>query len=279
QDLGELRRIRTHGPQVVSHNGPDLDALGERVVEDRLDLADDRAEVQGFHLPVGSAGHGQEPLDHLSAALGAGLEDLQEMLLLVLGPVHLEELDRHQDGVQQVVEVVRDAPRQGANTLQPLRAQELGLQLLPGRDVGIDRQLGLGVALRIPQEDPTGLDDDLPAVPGYLVQLTTPAALFEHGPCYLGQVHAGVPEKERIDVLAEDLLCRQAVQLFRAAVPEAYPVVQAADQDGVGYLIQQGSLFPKAFRPLTCEAAVECRRPQNQDSREAVHHPVPEGSG
>jgi hypothetical protein len=26
-----LRRIRTHGPQFVGHNGLDLDALGERV--------------------------------------------------------------------------------------------------------------------------------------------------------------------------------------------------------------------------------------------------------
>src|SRR5262249_23163076 len=157
-------------------------------------------------------------------------------------------------------------------------AQELGLQLLPGSDVGIDHQLGLGVALIITQEDPTGFDDDLPAVPGELAQLTAPPSLFEHGAGSLGQVGTGGPEKEFIDVLAEDLTCRPAIQFFSAAVPEAYPVVQVADQDGIGYLIQQGSLFPEAFSPLTCEPAVECHRPQNKDSREAVHYPVPEGN-
>src|SRR5690348_16450234 len=84
---------------------------------------------------------------------------------------------RPPDRIQQVIEVVCDAPSQRADALQPLRAQESGLQFFPGSDVGVDSKLGLGAALVITQEDPTSFDDDLPSVPGNLAQLTAPFSL------------------------------------------------------------------------------------------------------
>lgn len=69
------------------------------------------------------------------------------MLSLVFGPFFAQELYGHQDGVQEVVEVVGDAAGQNADAFQTLRAQQLGLKLYSLGHICIDDQNALGLAV------------------------------------------------------------------------------------------------------------------------------------
>ena len=56
---------------------------------------------------------------------------------------------------------MRNAAGQGADAFHALGAQELGLDFLPFRDVGIDREDGFGSPFVVANQGPARLDDDL----------------------------------------------------------------------------------------------------------------------
>ena len=60
---------------------------------------------------------------------------------------------------QEIVEVVRDSAGQLSNGLHFLRLAELLFQLLAHGDIGVDDQLGLGMAGIVAQEGPTAFHD------------------------------------------------------------------------------------------------------------------------
>ena len=69
-----------------------------------------------------------------------------------------------------------DAAGEGADALQPLRAQELLLELAVLGDVGIDREDIAWLADGIQQQGPASFHDDLAAIAGDLSQLAEPLA-------------------------------------------------------------------------------------------------------
>jgi hypothetical protein len=83
--------------------------------------------------------------------------------------------------------------------------------------------------------------------PRRLADLAGPLPLLEDRPLGLRRLAPGVAEEQLEGVAAEDLRRGPAVQPLCAAVPVADAVVQVADEDGVGHLVQQGRLLADAL--------------------------------
>ena len=66
----------------------------------------------------------------------------------------------------RVVEVERDAARQRAQALEPLRVEHLRFEALSRCDVGVDDEHRAWTPLAVRQEGPAALDDDGLANPG-----------------------------------------------------------------------------------------------------------------
>lgn len=125
----------------VVKNGSKVDRLGERARDDLRRLPDQVRGLNENALRAGTPGEGEEVLHHLGPAGGARLDDLQGGLRPGIPELPPEQRDRHrdrhEDGREDVVEVVGDAAREGPDALHPLRPQELGLEELLLREVGI----------------------------------------------------------------------------------------------------------------------------------------------
>ena len=101
------------------------------MVQYRFDLLDDALGRQQCALTIGTASEREQLSNSFCAAFRAGLQRAQEMLPVLFRPRLFQELDRHQDGSQQIVEIMRDPSSQDTDALQSLAAQQLCFQLLP----------------------------------------------------------------------------------------------------------------------------------------------------
>ncbi len=88
--------------------------------------------------------------DHFGAAFGAELQRIDQTQPVVLGAIFLEQLDRHQNGGQQIVEIVSNASGQSADAFQALGAQQLGFESLPALHLLLEGGVGLGELMRSP---------------------------------------------------------------------------------------------------------------------------------
>ncbi len=57
-----------------------------------------------------------------------------------IGEIHFQKVEPHNNGCENVVEVVGDAAGESADAFHPLGAQKLSLEFFLRRDVGIDNQ-------------------------------------------------------------------------------------------------------------------------------------------
>ena len=90
-----------------------------------------------------------------------------------------QERRGHQDGLENVVQVVGDAAGQRADAFHALGAEEIGFKLFPFRDVRVDGEDFLGPALFIAQQGPAAEDDELFARLVGHFQFAGPAALLQ----------------------------------------------------------------------------------------------------
>ena len=92
--------------------------------------------------------------------------------------MRFEELERHHDRSEHVVDVVSDPAGETAERLDALGAPK---QHFPLGHVGIDDEDGSGIVQVVLHECPPALYDDVCARPRALVQLAGPLPLGQHG--------------------------------------------------------------------------------------------------
>ena len=138
-----LRRVRRHHPQVVRHLVAERDRLGQRVLENLDDILDEVFGLEGDALALDAAREREHLANHVRAALGVDAQDFQPLLYALVRDFQLEHLHGHQDRREHVVEVVRDAACERADTLHALRAQELRLHFFALGHVRVDDEDGL----------------------------------------------------------------------------------------------------------------------------------------
>jgi hypothetical protein len=132
----QLAAVGAHLRQVAAVVGGELDVLVEHAPQQHLELADQLAQVENLALHGLLAREGQQ-LAHQVGGPRRGLLDLVQSLVgriahRVAGGQHVE---LHEDGGEQVVEVVRHAAGQLADGLHLLALRELQLDLLLLGDV------------------------------------------------------------------------------------------------------------------------------------------------
>ena len=86
-------------------------------------------------------------------ALGVGFYRVQQAQRVLVHDVLAEQGRAHEDGSEDVVQVMGDAAGQPAYAFQPLRAEQLGLETLLLGDVLFDGHKVDGVATLIPARE------------------------------------------------------------------------------------------------------------------------------
>ena len=130
EHLLQARAVGEDRGQVVADGDLQLDELAERAREQRLEVGDERADVEHLGVHDLAAAEHQQLARERGGALGgaADLVDVlahgRELVQLVAG-----ERDAGQDHRQQVVEVVGDAAGELADALQALGLREALLEL------------------------------------------------------------------------------------------------------------------------------------------------------
>jgi len=170
------------------------------------------------------------------------VEELEDAAVLAVGGEGAEHVDAHEDGGENVVEVVGDATGHGADGVEALGAEELGFEAFGFSDVGADDEDGFWLALVVAEERPSGLYEDGLVVFCGVPEFAGPFTLLnEGGPC--GAEFGGfVGEDEGFPVAAEGFVGGPAVDGAGAVVPVFDRVVEVEHADGVAGNIEEGGL-------------------------------------
>ena len=146
--LLELRDVDLDRPQIAAVHQIELDLLADQPAQQHGEIAERVAEMQHLRAQRLPARERQQ-LPHQRRGAGGVLLDLHDVLERRIGRLVRvqQEIVRHHDGGQHVVEVVRDAAGELADGVHLLRLVDLVLQraALGGLQQIDDR--GLGVAL------------------------------------------------------------------------------------------------------------------------------------
>src|SRR5947209_952854 len=244
-----LRRVRRHHPQVVRHFVADRDRLGQRVLENLDHVLNEMFGLEGDALALDAARERKHLAHHVGPALGVCAQDFQPLLYALVRDFQLEHLHGHQDRREHVVEVVRDAAGERADTLHALRAEKLRLHFFALGDVGIDDENGLRLFAVVAHERPATLNRDLRSRLRPLAHLAAPLALLADGPLPLLELRF-VQLAQQTQLARRPprrLLRRPAVDALRALVPVENLFVEAADDYRVPRLVEERGLFAYAL--------------------------------
>ena len=149
------------------------------------------------------------------------------------------------------------SPGESADALHAPGLEQLRFQAFPFRDIRVDHQLGLGIALRVAHERPAAFHDDFPAVPGHLAQFADPFPGGHHGLACFVQFGAKTGLREQfVRIAAERLGRRPAVEPLGARVPEDDPIADVTDHDGVLGLGEERCLLTDLLLRLLAGADV-----------------------
>ena len=119
----DLSRIAVERGAVFGAAPFDPDGLGEGGLSHPENAFGHLLGVDGDFLPGFSLGETEEFLNHLSALVGAVLDEVEVVLVLVV-PVS-EQVDPQEDRNEGVVQVVGDAGGEGAEAFQALGSKGL----------------------------------------------------------------------------------------------------------------------------------------------------------
>jgi len=140
QHLVDLRGIGVQPPQFRRDLHAHLDVLGEGAADEAAELLHQASEIDDLAVAIEAAGEGQHLADQAGAAGGARRHHIKQRPVFLGTAAELEQVGRHGDGRQHVVEVVRDAAGEHADAAHPLRMQKLVFEALLLGDVAPDRE-------------------------------------------------------------------------------------------------------------------------------------------
>ena len=148
--LLELRDVDLDRPEIAAVHEVELDLFADQPPQQHGEIGQRVAEIE--HLrPQGLAARECQQLPHQRGGAGGVLLDLHDVLERRIGRLVRvqEEVVRHHDGGQHVVEVVRDAAGELADHVHLLRLVDLVLQRAPlgGLQHVNDRGFGLALVL------------------------------------------------------------------------------------------------------------------------------------
>ena len=148
--LLELGDVGLDRPQVAAVHDVERDVLADQPAQQHVEIGQRLAEVEHLRPQRLLAREGQQMPHQARGAVGV-LLDLHDVLERRIGrPVRVQqEVGRHHDGAEHVVEVVRDAAGELADRLHLLRLGELVLEraLLGGLERIDDRRLVVALLL------------------------------------------------------------------------------------------------------------------------------------
>ena len=135
QDLVDLGDITDDRPQVVGENRAHLDMLHEGVVGDLADFLHHLADLDLLAPALDPAGEGKHLAHHVGPAACAAADQVDQFLAGGVREARLENIQRHQDRGEDVIQVMGDAAGQGADAFHALRTQEEALEQIALGDV------------------------------------------------------------------------------------------------------------------------------------------------
>ena len=147
QHLLDLPAIHLHQPQFLVGDDVDDDVLAEETAEDRLDVADQRVEVEDLQLLDLPAAEREQLTRQRGAVRGGFLDRFEIGAAAAVGRQFFEQqLAEADDRRQQIVEIVRDTAGEPADALHLLRLAELAFEAAAFGDIA-SRQHQLAVRL------------------------------------------------------------------------------------------------------------------------------------
>src|SRR5271170_6712849 len=128
QDLVKLGRVARDGPEFIGYLARDPDVAGKGFAYYPLEIVDQVPQPDGNPLAVNSTREGKHLAHQVGPTSAADVNSVEDLAAARIGAgFELEQLDRHHDGGEYIVQVVGDAARERSDALHPLGAQELGL--------------------------------------------------------------------------------------------------------------------------------------------------------
>ncbi len=237
-----LGGISQDGPRFGRDIELQANVLRERILDDAFQILQ---QMPGLNLDPHSfqtACEGEHLPDNVRPPFGTDVDRVEDEFRIRIGAGEMEQVDRHHDRGQDVVQIMRDTSGQGSDALHPLSAQELGLDFLLFGNVGVDGQDRFGPPLIIPDQRPAGLNGDLPVIPGEMLDFTLPFAPAD------GEF-IDFPELSRLridqvsHIPAGSLLAGPAIHPFGPLVPEKHVSVQITDKNRIAGFVKKGGLF------------------------------------
>ena len=158
-DLLELRQVHLHRPQIAAMHDLELDLFADQPPQQDGEIGQQLAEIEHLRAQRLPAREGQQLTHQRSGAIGIllDLHDVGEGRIGRLVGAE-QEIRRHHDGRQHIVEVVRDAAGQLADGVHLLLLLDLVFQRPP---LGIvervdDRRFRIVVAIFVDRGDEEG---------------------------------------------------------------------------------------------------------------------------
>src|SRR5580704_4167662 len=104
------------------------------------DVTDDEGGLHRQALTFGSGtpGKGEHLADQARAMMGAGVHDIQQADQALVGDFMAEHVHGYENGREGVIEIMRNAARQGANAFKALCPEKLLFEFVLLGDVGVD---------------------------------------------------------------------------------------------------------------------------------------------
>ena len=216
-------------------------------VGDLLQIAEKMLHLHLQPLAFHPARKGKDLPHHIRGPMGAGFDDGDEFLALVVREAALQEIQRHDDRPEHVIQVMGDATGQSADLFHALGAEELLLELFSSGDVRIDLQIAARVARLISQQSPAAIDRNSSSGFRHILQLAAPLSVLAKNLLRGMQLH--VIRFEHFDELPP---CRLAlapsIDALGGLVPEADFEIEVTDKNSVTCLVDKSCLIGDSLR-------------------------------
>jgi hypothetical protein len=247
QHLLDLGGVGQHGAGFPGGAGLDGDGAGENLMGDAFHFMNEMLGIQHDPLTFQAAGEQEHLADDIGPAGGTGFQRLQQSQLSRFLRAFLEQLHGHHDGGQHIVQIMGQAAGERADAFQTLGPQQLDLQFLFFRDVGVDHQNGLGGAIPPAHQIPLAVHHQLAARAIFLPQLAGPFVVRLHGlqgPDGFVRIQGQLQFR---DGPAPDLGHAPAIQMVRPLIPVEDPAGEIAHINRLLRDVQQRRLGTQLF--------------------------------
>ena len=271
QHLIQLRGIAAHRPQVGAHMGDAPDVRREGVLHHPAEVGDQMPDLEDDGAVRPSAREGEDLLDHARAAPGAGFDNVDDLVGVGIRGLRAQQLHRHENGREHVVQIVGHAAGQRADALEALGAKELRLQLFELRLIRAHRENAAGAAVRVSQQRPVAVGDHVAAHEPEGQQVAAPFA----GPEGLRLRPLEQRRIAHVDEVRQPLAARRRRRRAEhgggAGITKLHHARQVGDHDGLGGLVDQRRLLANLLRRLLDLGALAVQAGVAVEPRDGLH--------